>query len=107
MKDFLSSTMKRPSRRLPKISLLSSRLWVGNRVGRMRTGSGVCAAGWIGSSSPPRTPHLHTELIQTGYFAPRGVPGFIYWVILYPFHSLVLRGLLKTIKGKAERGLEA
>ncbi len=51
--------------------------------------------------------NLHTELIQTGYFAPRGFPGFIYWMILYPFHSLVLRGLLKAIKGKAERGLDA
>jgi uncharacterized protein YbjT (DUF2867 family) len=53
------------------------------------------------------TPTPHTEVIQTGYFAPRGFPGFMYWAILYPFHLLVLRGLLNSIKSKAERGLES
>lgn len=41
------------------------------------------------------------RLIQTAYFAPRGLGGFLYWYLLMPFHSHVFRGLLKTIIQKA------
>lgn len=40
-------------------------------------------------------------LIQTAYFAPRGLGGFLYWHLLAPFHSHLFRGLLKTIAQKA------
>jgi hypothetical protein len=43
-----------------------------------------------------------TKLSQTGFFAPRGLPGFIYWYALSPFHKLVFRGLIKAIAKKAE-----
>jgi hypothetical protein len=36
-------------------------------------------------------------LTQTGFFAPRGLPGFLYWYLLYPVHSLVFRGLIARI----------
>ena len=38
-----------------------------------------------------------TRLMQTGFFAPRGLPGFLYWYLLYPFHALVLGGLIGAI----------
>jgi uncharacterized protein YbjT (DUF2867 family) len=41
------------------------------------------------------------HLIQTAYFAPRGLGGFLYWYVLAPFHSYVFRGLLKTVIQKA------
>jgi hypothetical protein len=65
--------------------------------------------GWMewSLSMDTGTPKPQTELSQTGYFAPRGTLGFIYWVMLYPIHSLVLRGLLYAIKRKAERGLKS
>ncbi|NWF64651.1 MAG: DUF2867 domain-containing protein [Chloroflexi bacterium] len=40
-------------------------------------------------------------LIQTAYFAPRGLGGFLYWYALAPFHAYVFRGLLKTVIQKA------
>jgi uncharacterized protein YbjT (DUF2867 family) len=40
-------------------------------------------------------------LIQTAYFAPRGLGGFLYWYALAPFHSFVFQGLIKTIAQKA------
>jgi uncharacterized protein YbjT (DUF2867 family) len=43
-----------------------------------------------------------TKLSQTGFFAPRSLPGFIYWYALSPFHKLVFRGLIKAIAKKAE-----
>jgi uncharacterized protein YbjT (DUF2867 family) len=36
-------------------------------------------------------------LTQTGFFAPRGLPGFAYWYLLGPIHKLVFRGLIKAI----------
>jgi uncharacterized protein YbjT (DUF2867 family) len=36
-------------------------------------------------------------LVQTAYFAPRGLPGFLYWRLLRPLHVLVFRGLLKNL----------
>jgi uncharacterized protein YbjT (DUF2867 family)/uncharacterized protein YndB with AHSA1/START domain len=43
-----------------------------------------------------------TRLTQTGFFAPRGLPGFLYWYVLYPGHELVFRGLIQAIGRKAE-----
>lgn len=43
-----------------------------------------------------------TILSQTGFFAPRGLPGFLYWYLLGPFHKLVFRGLIKAIAHKSE-----
>jgi len=40
-------------------------------------------------------------LNQTAYFAPRGLGGFLYWLLLTPFHSYIFRGLLKTIAKEA------
>lgn len=41
-------------------------------------------------------------LRQTAFFAPRGLPGFLYWYVLYPIHSLVFSGLIRGIKEKSE-----
>jgi uncharacterized protein YbjT (DUF2867 family) len=37
-------------------------------------------------------------ILQTAYFSPRGLPGFLYWYLLYPFHTLIFRRWLATIK---------
>ncbi|MBI3738550.1 MAG: DUF2867 domain-containing protein [Chloroflexi bacterium] len=43
----------------------------------------------------------HT-LTQTAFFAPRGFGGFLYWYLLYPFHTLVFRGLIRAIAKRSE-----
>ena len=43
-----------------------------------------------------------TELIQTAYFAPKGLGGLIYWYALYPIHQIIFSGLIKTIKKRVE-----
>ena len=40
-------------------------------------------------------------LTQTVYFAPRGLPGFLYWYALSPLHRLVFRGLIRAIKRRS------
>jgi len=42
-----------------------------------------------------------STLTQTAYFAPRGFGGFVYWVLLYPLHAYVFRGMLRAIAKRA------
>jgi uncharacterized protein YbjT (DUF2867 family) len=44
-----------------------------------------------------------TNLIQTAYFAPKGLGGFLYWYLLYPIHKLVFSGMISAIARLAER----
>lgn len=43
-----------------------------------------------------------SKLTQTAYFAPRGLGGFLYWHLLYPYHVYKFRRLLKNIGGTIE-----
>ncbi len=44
-----------------------------------------------------------TRLVQTAYFAPRGLPGLLYWYGLYPAHAVIFGGLVRAIARRAER----
>lgn len=39
-----------------------------------------------------------TCLSQTIFFCPRGLPGFLYWYLLYPFHMFSFHSLIQKIK---------
>lgn len=39
-----------------------------------------------------------TRLVQTAFFAPKGLSGLAYWYFLYPVHSLIFSGLIRKIK---------
>lgn len=43
-----------------------------------------------------------TYMAQTVFFSPRGLPGFLYWYLLYPFHVINFRGLIKSIARQSE-----
>ncbi|MEO7598794.1 MAG: SDR family oxidoreductase, partial [Opitutus sp.] len=34
-----------------------------------------------------------TRLVQTAFFDPKGLPGFLYWYALYPIHGLIFSGM--------------
>jgi hypothetical protein len=38
-----------------------------------------------------------TDISQTVFFSPRGLPGFLYWYLLYPFHVLNFHSLIKRV----------
>ncbi len=48
-----------------------------------------------------------TRLVQTAMFAPHGLPGFLYWYLLYPVHFVMFSGLVKAVVRDAERREEA
>ena len=43
---------------------------------------------------------LKCELIQSAYFAPKGLFGLAYWYLLYPIHKIIFSGLIKAIRKK-------
>lgn len=43
-----------------------------------------------------------TKLVQTAYFAPKGLFGLLYWYGLYPIHSLIFSSMIEHIGREAE-----
>ena len=43
-----------------------------------------------------------THLVQEAYFAPKGLWGFLYWYVLYPFHRLIFSGMIRELALRAE-----
>lgn len=44
-----------------------------------------------------------TRLVQTAYFAPKGLFGLAYWYLLYPIHRMIFAGMIQNL---ATRTLE-
>lgn len=44
-----------------------------------------------------------SKVVQTAYFAPKGIWGFLYWWAVYPFHGPVFTGLLRYVAHQAEQ----
>lgn len=44
-----------------------------------------------------------TLLTQTALFEPKGVPGVLYWYLLYPLHSVIFSDMVRAVGRKAER----
>ena len=56
----------------------------------------VAGEKWIEWRVVQEMDHL-TCLSQTVFFCPRGLPGFLYWYLLYPFHVISFRRSIKSI----------
>jgi len=67
---------------------------------RLRAEMKVPGHAWIQFESLPG-PDGRTQLVQTAFFAPRGMCGHLYWYLLYPIHALVFAGTIDRIARKA------
>jgi hypothetical protein len=67
---------------------------------RLRAELKAPGEGWMEWEVKPQ-PEGGALLSQTAYFAPKGVPGFLYWYLLYPVHRLVFAGLIKKLARRA------
>jgi hypothetical protein len=38
-----------------------------------------------------------TRLVQTAFFAPKGLFGLAYWYLLYPIHRLIFAGMIRNL----------
>jgi len=43
----------------------------------------------------------YRRLMQTAYFAPKGLSGLLYWYLLYPVHRLIFSGLIVKVAERA------
>jgi len=80
------------------------------RVEKIRPGSMIRlkaemklpGAGWLQFEV---TPHGEgkTQLTQTVFFAPKGLPGVVYWYLVYPFHCLIFAKMIRSIARISEQ----
>jgi uncharacterized protein YbjT (DUF2867 family) len=62
----------------------------------------VAGGKWIEWRVVPIESGAH--IAQTVFFCPHGLPGFLYWFLLYPIHWLRSTGLLKRIARESNAG---
>ena len=43
-----------------------------------------------------------SQLMQTAFFAPKGLFGLLYWYVLYPIHNLIFSGLIRELAQRAK-----
>ena len=48
-----------------------------------------------------------TDLVQTAYFAPKGLFGLLYWYGIYPLHGLIFSRMIAHIASLADQQAEA
>ena len=73
-----------------------------DRLLRLRAEMKVPGSAWLQFETLPRDDG-GTLLVQTAYFAPRGVPGLAYWYVLLPVHSRIFSGMIAALADEAGR----
>jgi len=67
---------------------------------RLRAEMKVPGRAWLQFEARPLGPGT-SELVQTAFFAPKGLFGLIYWYALYPMHALIFSGLAREVAKRA------
>jgi uncharacterized protein YbjT (DUF2867 family) len=70
------------------------------RVLRLRAEMKVPGRAWLQFEAQPRDGG-GARLVQTAYFAPRGLAGHAYWYALYPVHAAIFRNLVRRVGARA------
>ncbi|MEO1288617.1 MAG: SDR family oxidoreductase [Chloroflexota bacterium] len=74
-----------------------------DRLMRLRAEMKVPGKAWLQFKALP-TEDGKTKLIQTAYFAPKGLFGLLYWYVLVPIHGFIFTSLINKISYMAETG---
>jgi uncharacterized protein YbjT (DUF2867 family) len=72
-----------------------------DRLMRLRAEMKVPGQAWLQFEARPRDDGK-TLLVQTAFLAPKGLPGFLYWYGLYPFHGPIFGNMIHRIAEHAE-----
>jgi len=68
---------------------------------RLRAEMKVPGRAWLQFEANPKE-NGETQLIQTAFFAPKGLWGLIYWYSLYPIHGGIFGGMVQKIAERTE-----
>jgi uncharacterized protein YbjT (DUF2867 family) len=68
---------------------------------RLRAEMKVPGRAWLQFKVEPQEDGS-SQLIQTAFFAPKGLFGLLYWYALYPIHSLIFSGMIRKLAERAE-----
>jgi len=71
------------------------------RLLRLRAEMKVPGRAWLQFETLPQAGG--TLLVQTAYFAPKGLPGLLYWYSLYPVHGAIFSGMIAALAAAASR----
>ncbi|MFW6042693.1 MAG: SDR family oxidoreductase [Chloroflexota bacterium] len=71
-----------------------------DRLLRLRAEMKLPGEGWLQFEAIPRADGK-TDLVQTSYFASRGLLGLLYWYGTYPLHGLVFSRMINAIAHRA------
>ncbi|MFW5709061.1 MAG: SDR family oxidoreductase [Chloroflexota bacterium] len=72
-----------------------------NRLLRLRAEMRLPGRGWLEFKIEP-LPDGRNQLVQTAYFAPRGLFGYLYWYSIFFIHKLIFDGMIDQIVQRAE-----
>jgi uncharacterized protein YbjT (DUF2867 family)/uncharacterized protein YndB with AHSA1/START domain len=72
-----------------------------DRLMRLRAEMKVPGQAWLQFEARPRDDGK-TLLVQTAFLAPKGLPGFLYWYGLYPFHGPIFGNMIHRIAERVE-----
>jgi len=71
------------------------------RLLRLRAEMKVPGRAWLEFETRPEGEG--TRLVQTAYFAPRGLAGLLYWYALYPAHGRIFSGMMQALAAASLR----
>ncbi|MBV9720158.1 MAG: SDR family oxidoreductase [Candidatus Eremiobacteraeota bacterium] len=71
------------------------------RMLRLRAEMLLPGRAWLQFESEPLAPS-QSRLVQTAFFEPRGVGGYVYWYGVLPFHGIVFGRMIKGVARAAE-----
>jgi uncharacterized protein YbjT (DUF2867 family) len=69
---------------------------------RLRAEMKVPGRAWLEFQANSEEGSGKTKLVQTAYFAPKGLFGLLYWYALYPIHLFVFSSMIDSIAREAE-----
>jgi uncharacterized protein YbjT (DUF2867 family) len=72
------------------------------RLLRLRAEMKLPGQGWLQFEVKPGTTANSAEVVQTAFFAPKGLWGLLYWYALYPLHGIIFSKMINNIALQAE-----
>lgn len=73
-----------------------------SRMIRLKAEMKLRGDAWLEFEIRPAAKNL-TSLMQSVFFAPKGLLGLVYWHILWPIHELIFCRMINELATSAER----